>query len=90
MRRESEIAMEHAFAPSDVGKSIDRRLYPTHDEIPNWPTVCTSPVAGKKVTRWKTGSARRTGTRAPLRIIGKQRENTGRIEMASIKRKDNL
>ena len=33
MSRESEIAMEHALAPSDVGKNIDRRLYPTHDEI---------------------------------------------------------
>ena len=33
MSRESEIAMEHALAPSDMGKNIDRRLYPTHDEI---------------------------------------------------------
>jgi len=33
MSRESEIAMEHALAPSNVGKAIDRRSYPTHDEI---------------------------------------------------------
>jgi len=33
MSRESEIALEHALAPSHVGKGIDRRLYPTHDEI---------------------------------------------------------
>jgi Protein of unknown function (DUF2934) len=33
MSRESEIAMGHAFAPSDIGKNIDRRSYPTHDEI---------------------------------------------------------
>ena len=33
MSRESEIAMEHAIAPSDMGKNIGRRLYPTHDEI---------------------------------------------------------
>ena len=33
MNRESEIALEHALAPSDVGKNIDRRLYPTQDEI---------------------------------------------------------
>jgi len=31
MSRESEIAREHALAPSDMGKNIDRRLYPTHD-----------------------------------------------------------
>jgi len=33
MSRESEIAMEHHIAPSHMGKSIDRRLYPTRDEI---------------------------------------------------------
>jgi Protein of unknown function (DUF2934) len=33
MSRESEIAMEHALAPSDMGKNIDRRLYPSHYEI---------------------------------------------------------
>ena len=33
MSRECAIAMEHALAPSDIGKNIDRRLYPTHDEI---------------------------------------------------------
>jgi len=33
MSRESEIAVEHALAPSDAGKSIDRHLYPIHDEI---------------------------------------------------------
>ena len=33
MSRESEIAVEHATAPSDVGKKTGRRLYPTHDEI---------------------------------------------------------
>ena len=33
MSRESEIAMEHAIAPSDMGKKTSRRLYPTHDEI---------------------------------------------------------
>ena len=33
MSRESEIAMEHALAPSNVGKAIDRRSHPTHDEI---------------------------------------------------------
>jgi Protein of unknown function (DUF2934) len=33
MSRESEIAMGHAFAPSDIGKNIDRRSYTTHDEI---------------------------------------------------------
>jgi hypothetical protein len=33
MSRQSEIAMEHAIAPSDMGKNTDRRLYPTHDEI---------------------------------------------------------
>ena len=33
MSRESEIAMEHAIAPSDMGKKTGRRLYPTHDEI---------------------------------------------------------
>ena len=33
MSRESEIAMERALAPSDVGKNIDRRSYPTHEEI---------------------------------------------------------
>jgi hypothetical protein len=33
MSRESEIALEHAIAPSDTGNNIGRRLYPTHDEI---------------------------------------------------------
>ena len=33
MSRESEINMEHAIAPSDMGKKTGRRLYPTHDEI---------------------------------------------------------
>lgn len=33
MSRESEIAIEQALAPSDVGKSIDRRSQPTHHEI---------------------------------------------------------
>jgi hypothetical protein len=33
MSRESEIALENAIAPSDMGKNIGRRLYPTHDEI---------------------------------------------------------
>ena len=33
MSRQSEIAMEHAIAPSDMGKNTGRRLYPTHDEI---------------------------------------------------------
>ena len=33
MNRESEIGVEHAIAPSDVGKKTGRRLYPTHDEI---------------------------------------------------------
>jgi hypothetical protein len=33
MSRESEITLEHALAPSDLGKNIDRRLHPTHDEI---------------------------------------------------------
>jgi hypothetical protein len=33
MSRESEIAMEHALAPSHIGKNIDRRSYPAHDEI---------------------------------------------------------
>ena len=33
MSRESEIGMEHALAPSDMGKNTGRRSYPTHDEI---------------------------------------------------------
>ena len=33
MSRESEIAIEHAIAPSDMGKNTGRRLYPTYDEI---------------------------------------------------------
>ena len=33
MNRESEIAMERVLAPSDLGKNIGRRSYPTHDEI---------------------------------------------------------
>jgi Protein of unknown function (DUF2934) len=33
MIRESEIAIEHALAPSDMAKNIDRRSYPSHDEI---------------------------------------------------------
>jgi hypothetical protein len=33
MNRESDIAMEHALAPSSVGKKIDRRSHPTQDEI---------------------------------------------------------
>ena len=33
MSRKSEIAMEYAIAPSDMGKNTDRRLHPTHDEI---------------------------------------------------------
>ena len=33
MSRESKIALEHAVAPSDMGKNTGRRLYPTHDEI---------------------------------------------------------
>ena len=33
MTRESAIAMEHAVAPSDMGKHTGHRLYPTHDEI---------------------------------------------------------
>jgi hypothetical protein len=33
MGRESEIAMEHALAPVDVGKNTERRLHPTQDEI---------------------------------------------------------
>jgi len=33
MSRESEIAMEHAIAPSDMGKKTGHRLYPTHGEI---------------------------------------------------------
>ena len=33
MGRESDIAIEHAIALSDVGKNTGRRLYPTHDEI---------------------------------------------------------
>ena len=33
MNRESDIAMEHALAPSNLGKNIDRRSHPTHDEI---------------------------------------------------------
>jgi hypothetical protein len=33
MSRESEIVMEHAIAPSDIGWNTGRRLYPTHDEI---------------------------------------------------------
>jgi hypothetical protein len=33
MSRESEIAIEHAIAPSEMGKNIGRRSYPTHDQI---------------------------------------------------------
>ena len=33
MGRESDIAIEHAIALSDMGKNTGRRLYPTHDEI---------------------------------------------------------
>jgi len=33
MSRESEIALEHAVAPSDMGKQTGGRLYPTHNEI---------------------------------------------------------
>jgi Protein of unknown function (DUF2934) len=33
MSRESAIAIEHAIAPSDIGKDTGHRLYPTHDEI---------------------------------------------------------
>ena len=33
MSRECAIVMEHAIAPSDMGKNTGRRLYPTHDEI---------------------------------------------------------
>ena len=33
MSQESEIAVEHAIAPSDMGKKTEGRLYPTHDEI---------------------------------------------------------
>ena len=33
MSRESEMAMERAMAPSDMGKKTGRRLYPTHEEI---------------------------------------------------------
>ena len=33
MSRESEVAMEHAIAPSEIGKNTGRRSYPTHDEI---------------------------------------------------------
>jgi len=33
MNRESDIAMEHVLAPSNLGKNIDRRSHPTHDEI---------------------------------------------------------
>ena len=33
MSRESAILMEHALAPSNIGKSTGGRLYPTHDEI---------------------------------------------------------
>ena len=36
MSRESEIGMEHALAPSDIGKNTGRRSYPTHDEIAQW------------------------------------------------------
>jgi hypothetical protein len=33
MCRETEIGMEHAIAPSDMGKNTGGRLCPTHDEI---------------------------------------------------------
>ena len=33
MPRKSAIALEHAIAPTGVGKNTGRRLYPTHDEI---------------------------------------------------------
>ena len=33
MSPESEIGMEQALAPSDMGKNTGRRSYPTHDEI---------------------------------------------------------
>jgi hypothetical protein len=33
MGRESDIAIEHAIALSDMGKNTGRRLYPTYDEI---------------------------------------------------------
>ena len=33
MAGESAIALEHAIAPTGVGKNIGRRSYPSHDEI---------------------------------------------------------
>ena len=73
MSRESEIAMEHALAPSDMGKNIDRRLYPSHYEIAQLAYSLHESRGRQDGHQMGRLAARRTGTGAPLRVTAKPR-----------------
>ena len=89
MSRESEIAMEHAIAPSDLGKKTGLACTQHTTSLLYWPTVCTSHVAGKKVTRWRTGCAPNSNSCTTTRNRNVLPNNHDALN-ASLNRKDNL
>jgi len=67
MSRESEIAMEHALAPSDVGKNIDRRCVLGSTMTIALPTVVHEYRSARRSHQMET-LLRADGTRAQLSV----------------------